>query len=371
MSTLDVRSHANLLTEDLPAPVRRLLVVVPAHNEGTQIGATIEALQHQSLVPDLIVVAADNCTDETVEVALSFEGVRVVETVDNVHKKGGALNQVIELLTEEGELDASDALLVQDADSVLDHEFLRTAVLRLAEGDVGGVGGTFFGQPGGGLVGMFQRNEYARYARDVGRLKGKVLVLTGTATVFRVGVMQHVALERGSSLPGEQGQVYDTHVLTEDNELTLALMHLGYEIISPLGCRLTTEVMGTWGDLAQQRLRWKRGALENLVDYGFTRITLSYWGRQVLSFLGVIVIFTYLSTLAYSFVAVGHVSLQPIWMAVTAIFVVERVVTVRSRGWIQMAIASTIVIEMIYDLFLQTVQARAFFQAAIGAERKW
>jgi hypothetical protein len=26
---------------------------------------------------------------------------------------------------------------------------------------------------------------------------------------------------------------------------------------------------------------------------------------------------------------------------------------------------------MIYDLFLQAVQARAFFQAAIGAERKW
>jgi cellulose synthase/poly-beta-1,6-N-acetylglucosamine synthase-like glycosyltransferase len=371
MTNIAARSRAQLLTQDLPAPVGRLLVVVPAHNEGGQIGQTIDALQNQTLAPDLIVVAADNCTDDTVEVAESFPGVRVVETVDNVHKKGGALNQVIELLDAQGELQTADALLVQDADSVLDADFLRTAVLRLAQGDVGGVGGTFFGQAGGGLVGMFQRNEYARYARDVGRLKGKVLVLTGTATVFRVGVLQHVASERGHSLPGEQGQVYDTHVLTEDNELTLALMHLGYEIISPLGCRLTTEVMGTWSDLAQQRLRWKRGALENLVDYGFTRITLSYWGRQLLSLLGVLVIFTYLTTIVYSLAVVGHITIQPIWMAVTAIFVVERVVTVRSRGLLQMAIASTIVIEMIYDLFLQAVQARAFFQAAIGAERKW
>jgi cellulose synthase/poly-beta-1,6-N-acetylglucosamine synthase-like glycosyltransferase len=368
--TVALATHALELTRDLAAPVTRLLAVVPAHNEGSQIGMTIEALQNQSLRPDLIVVAADNCTDDTVEVASSYPGVRVVRTVDNVHKKGGALNQIIDLLQEEGELTTSDALLVQDADSVLDAQFLRTAVLRLAQGDVGGVGGTFFGQEGGGLVGMFQRNEYARYARDVGRLKGKVLVLTGTATVFRVGVMMHVAEERGRSLPGEPGQVYDTHVLTEDNELTLALLHLGYRIISPLGCRLTTEVMPTWRQLAQQRLRWKRGALENLVDYGFTRVTLMYWARQLLSLIGVIVIFLYLSTVAYSFV-VGALSLQPVWMAVTAIFMVERVVTVRSRGWKHMALASVIVIEMVYDIFLQAVQARAFFQAAIGAERTW
>jgi cellulose synthase/poly-beta-1,6-N-acetylglucosamine synthase-like glycosyltransferase len=146
---------------------------------------------------------------------------------------------------------------------------------------------------------------------------------------------------------------------------------MGYRIISPLGCRLTTEVMPTWRQLAQQRLRWKRGALENLVDYGFTKVTLHYWARQVLSLIGVVVIFLYLSTVIYSLAVVGSITLQPLWMAVTAIFMVERVVTVRSRGWKQMALASVIVVEMIYDVFLQAVQARAFFQAAIGAERKW
>jgi cellulose synthase/poly-beta-1,6-N-acetylglucosamine synthase-like glycosyltransferase len=371
MTTTAIVTPAYALTRKEPAPVRRLLVVVPAHNEGGQIAATIAGLKSQTLPPDMIVVAADNCTDDTVDIARGFDGVRVIETVGNSHKKAGALNQVIDLLHDEGALGTSDALLVQDADSVLEEDFLRTAVLRLAKGDVGGVGGTFYGQPGGGLVGMFQRNEYARYARDVARLKGKVLVLTGTATVFRVGVMLHVAQQRGTELPGERGQVYDTHVLTEDNELTLALMHLGYEIISPLGCRLSTEVMPTWRELAQQRLRWKRGALENLVDYGFTRITLSYWGRQLLSLIGVVVIFTYLSTIAYSLLVQGSVSIQPIWMAVTAVFVVERVVTVKSRGWAQMALASVIVVEMIYDVFLQAVQARAFVQAALGAERTW
>src|SRR5262249_52129301 len=170
------------------------------------------------------------------------------------------------------------------------------------------------------FVGMLQRNEYARYARDVARLGGKVLVLTGTATLFSAQTLRHVIRARvAGELPGGPA-VYDTHVLTEDNQLTLALLHLGYEAVSPPGCRLTTEVMETWGELYRQRLRWKRGALENLRDYGLTRITLPYWGRQLWTFVGVFVTAAYFSTLALSIVVGHHLELHPLWLAVTAIF---------------------------------------------------
>ncbi len=49
---------------------------------------------------------------------------------------------------------------------------------------------------------------------------------------------------------------------------------------------------------------------------------------------------------------------------------VERVVTVRQRGKVQMALAA-IVVEMVFDVFLQLVQARAFWQAAWRKESKW
>jgi poly-beta-1,6-N-acetyl-D-glucosamine synthase len=81
-------------------------------------------------------------------------------------------------------------------------------------------------------------------------------------------------------LPGGAAQVYDTSVLTEDNELTLALLHLGYKVVSPKGCRLTTEVMEPWRDLYRQRLRWKRGPIETLRDYGLTRVTARYRGGR-------------------------------------------------------------------------------------------
>jgi cellulose synthase/poly-beta-1,6-N-acetylglucosamine synthase-like glycosyltransferase len=356
----------------MPRPVGQLVALVPAHNEAGQIGRTIESLRAQSLPPDRILVIADNCTDGTVAIASSFDGVEVMQTVGNAHKKAGGLNQALDLLRERGDLDPADALLVMDADSALEPEFLQTAVRRLAHGDVGAVGGTFYGMPGGGLVGMFQRNEYARYARDVGNLQGNVLVLTGTATVFRYGVLTHVRWARANGVvPGRTDAVYDTHVLTEDNELTLAILHLGYRVVSPLGCRLSTEVMGTWSDLAQQRLRWKRGALENLVEYGWTPITRRYWGRQALGLVGIVVIFAYLASVVWGVVVTGGIAVAPLWLGITAVFALERVVTVRSRGPAQMAVAATIVIEMAYDMFLQFVQARAFIQAATGARKEW
>ncbi|KAB2345304.1 glycosyltransferase family 2 protein [Actinomadura rudentiformis] len=344
----------------------RVTVLIPAHNEAKGITATIASLHLQERLPDHIVVIADNCDDPTADLA-ALCGVEVVVTRDNTYKKAGALNQVLDRLLPH--CGPRDVVMVMDADSSLDSGFIRTGVKYLANG-YAAIGGTFTGKPGGGLVGMFQRNEYARYARDVRRLGGHALVLTGTATLFRASVLQEVVeARRGQRLPGRPS-VYDVRVLTEDNELTLAILHLNFRILCPPGCTLTTEVMTTWGDLFRQRLRWKRGALENLVDYGWTGITRPYWGRQALSLLGIVVIFTYLVTLAIS-LAIGGLRLNPVWIGVTVIFMVERIVSVRRRGPLQMAIAATIWIEMIFDVFLQIAQAKAFWEALFNKERKW
>jgi cellulose synthase/poly-beta-1,6-N-acetylglucosamine synthase-like glycosyltransferase len=76
--------------------------------------------------------------------------------------------------------------------------------------------------------------------------------------VFRADALSAVAGARGSFLPGEQGNVYDTYSLTEDNELTIALKTLGARMISPRQCRVRTELMPTWRDLWHQRQRWQR-----------------------------------------------------------------------------------------------------------------
>lgn len=350
-------------------PGGRLTALIPAHNEALNIAAAIKSLTTQEGPPDRVLVVADNCTDATAEIAVQH-GAEVFVTRDNVHKKAGALNQALDDLLPT--LEDNDLVMVMDADCALDPGFLATARKHLEDPALGGVGGTFRGGPGGGLLGTFQRNEYARYERDVRRLHGRALVLTGTASVFPAGVLREVAQSRAKgTLPDASGShgVYDTAVLTEDNELSLALMHRGYRILAPVGCTLETEVMTTWGDLSRQRLRWKRGALENLFDYGWTPVTRRYWGRQALSLIGAIATLLYVGSLLFALVVGIH--LHPFWLGISLIFVVERIVTVRARGWKQMLLSAPLVIEFIFDFFLQLVQARAFAQAALNSERKW
>jgi biofilm PGA synthesis N-glycosyltransferase PgaC len=347
-----------------------ITVLIPAHDEGDQIAATLAGLHRQTLRPTRVVVVADNCSDDTVAIARAA-GAEVFETVGNTAKKAGALNQawslrfrrVAEGERRDGERRASDRrtrtgpavgperraenrradtdrrgpgdrridptgrpdaadddlVLVQDADSALDEDFLEGAASHVRTDDrLGAVGGTFRGDAGGGLVGHLQRNEYARYARDVRRLEGKCLVVTGTAAMFRAATLRRISEARldGRVPPGDgRGGIYDTTVLTEDNELTFAILHLGYQVLSPTECTLTTEVMPTWRALWNQRLRWKRGAIENCVQYGVTRITWRYWGRQLLTFAGVVVTFLYLGSVAASLLSAGFGS---IWLALAA-----------------------------------------------------
>jgi cellulose synthase/poly-beta-1,6-N-acetylglucosamine synthase-like glycosyltransferase len=361
----------------------QITVLVPAHNEGTPRRRTIRAggsalaplregilgLQAQTNSVDRVIVIADNCTDDTVEIARQ-NGADVFETRDNTDKKAGALNQWLD--EHLSALPPDDLVLVMDADSVLAPDFVANALTYVDQG-YDAVGGVFLGKPGGGLIGMYQRNEYARYARDVARKHGRTLVLTGTATIFTVDALQRVVAGRERGVIPDTGavsHVYDTKALTEDNELTFALLHLGMHIVAPSECRLLTEVMPTWEDLRRQRFRWKRGAIENNRHYGLTRHTLKYHALQWWSGVGIVVTAVYVATLIY-LIAVRQVHLATFWLLITGVYVLERVVTVSARGRWQMALAGLLFVEMPYDITLQIVQAKAFFAALFRTKKSW
>jgi biofilm PGA synthesis N-glycosyltransferase PgaC len=364
-----------------------LTVLIPAHDEEDQIAAVIASVRSQTRPADEIVIIADNCADRTVPLARAL-GVTVVETRGNKHKKAGALNQLLNSILPQAS--DQDRILVMDADSYLDADFVAVASCWLTGngGQVfGGIGGTFRGRrdgqrPARGIrrllrwwVETVQCNEYARYGRDVNRKRGRVLVLTGTATLFNVTALRAVvAARRAGRLPcADPGaaEVYDTNVLTEDNELTLALLHLGWKVRSPRGCTLSTEVMPTWRDLYLQRLRWKRGAMENLRQYGLTKVTAKYWGYQILTFLGVVVTSAYLGSIALGLILDRGIQLRPLWLGITLIFMAERAVTVRARGWRQMLLALALIPEMAFDVFLQATHAKALADSLLGRSRHW
>ncbi len=114
----------------------RFLIVIPAHNEESGIKRTVEsclASDYPSLFFSVVVIA-DNCNDLTG--ALAHEaGARVVERVDDVNRsKGFAIEYLFELLTQSSEMSSLDAIVIVDADTVIDADLLTAFDAALHDG---------------------------------------------------------------------------------------------------------------------------------------------------------------------------------------------------------------------------------------------
>ena len=112
--------------------LRRVAMVIPAHNEATCILQTLHSCKGLTYPQDKykIIVIADNCDDETAEIA-RHEGVRVLERRDLEQKgKGFALAFAFTALLQED----FDTFLVIDADCDIDPQSLTVLNAYLACG---------------------------------------------------------------------------------------------------------------------------------------------------------------------------------------------------------------------------------------------
>jgi biofilm PGA synthesis N-glycosyltransferase PgaC len=314
---------------------------------------------------------ANNCTDSDATcIAARDAGAAVLNLQGIPGKKAGALNEALDQVLPD--LDDHDLILIQDADTVLTPGFVEHAAAAMRR-KVGAVGGVFYGEPGGGFLGQLQRMEYQRYAWEIGRNGDRATVLTGTATLLRVRVLRQIKQARidGRLPDGGTRSYYSLTGLTEDDELTKAVKTLGYRTMSPAACTVTTEVMATLPALWSQRLRWQRGALENLREYGWTKTTAPYFGKQAMMGGGALAFGLYLVFLVLELTVLGGVGISPFWTALGGVFVVEKVVSVWRAGWKARLIAALLIPELAYDVFQHCVFFRALADLAVRREERW
>jgi len=105
-----------------------IVVVVPAHNEEHYIGRTVRSLDAQTYPHELfeVLVVADNCTDDTAAVAGAAGAQVMVRDEPRLRGKGHALRWTIERVL--GRPSPPDALVIVDADSVAEPDFLARLV---------------------------------------------------------------------------------------------------------------------------------------------------------------------------------------------------------------------------------------------------
>ena len=230
----------------------RTAVLIPAHNEGAGILPTIRDVQAQLGLNDRILVVADNCTDDTAAI-VQAAGVEVIVRADPACRgKGYALEFGVRHLG----LNPPDVVVVMDADCRLGENALRLLSDRaMASGRP--VQSLYFmlapenSTPGNGVNVFAWRVK--NWIRPLGlELLGLPTQLFGTGMAFPLGLL----LERdlGNSR------------LAEDTALGIALASAGYPPLFMSEARVHSHFPVSRIGSEQQRQRWEKGHLDNIVD---------------------------------------------------------------------------------------------------------
>jgi cellulose synthase/poly-beta-1,6-N-acetylglucosamine synthase-like glycosyltransferase len=231
-----------------------IAVLVPAHNEGVGIVPTLDVIRAQMKDGDRLLVVADNCSDDTAQVAAA-SGAEVIERNDSAHRgKGYALDYGVRYL----EYSPPDVLIIVDADCMVHADGLETLAYRCM-GQQRPIQALYlmFSPDGAGLKTKVAEFAWAvkNWARAVGYARlGLPCQLMGTGMAFPWAMIQRAELASG-------------HIV-EDLKLGLDFAAAG---AAPKLCTeaLVTSVFPTNAEGTQsQRTRWEHGHLGMMVKDG-------------------------------------------------------------------------------------------------------
>jgi cellulose synthase/poly-beta-1,6-N-acetylglucosamine synthase-like glycosyltransferase len=228
------------------SPSTRFMIVIPAHNEAGVIRATVSRLLAIDYPAHLfsIHIIADHCSDNTAEVA-RHAGAVVHERNEGPRTgKGAALSWVFQRILGK---EQCDAVVIFDADTRVDPEFLRVMDWRLAQGDQVIQGQHVIRNPD---QGWFPALTWAMFLIDnrfqnLGRSNlGWSAKNMGDSICFRVDVLLQLGWGEG---------------LTEDYHLRHRLLLSGIRIAYEPAAIGYGEAPITWSQARAQRARWLRG----------------------------------------------------------------------------------------------------------------
>ncbi|XAS68258.1 glycosyltransferase [Micrococcaceae bacterium Sec5.7] len=314
------------------ASLLTVVVLVPAYNEESSIGATLEGLMLQTRPARQIVVIPNGCTDETAQQAGKYP-VTVMELPRLEHRKSEALNRAWAKYA----FDA-DVVICLDADTVLPPNAIEAWAKEFsAEGSerLGGSSSKFTMQDPG-LLSRLQKAEFATWT-DVALRRGSTSVLAGTGCAINNGVLRKIA----ARVDREGPWVYTSQV--EDFELTYRIRELGYVCQVSPDVRAYTDSMKTIKALWGQRMKWQVGTVEDLLRLGINRLTLRDWGQQAMGLLSTFLKLMWVAVIIAS-LALGMFRIVLFWWLVPILFValdIKRALRIPHHDWKDIALAAS------------------------------
>ena len=243
------------------AELHRYAAIISARNESAVIGRLIRTLKEQDYPSELldVIVVADNCTDNTAEVARSA-GAIVYERFNKVQVgKGYALDYLFKHIFEEQGEDAYDAFFVFDADNIVDPQFVREMNKMYDTGEYSAL--TSYRNSQNFCANWISAGYalwFLRESRFLNRPRTRLGVncaVSGTGFLISADVLR------------EEGG-WNYHLLTEDIEFSIASAVRGRKIGYCGNAIIYDEQPEHFRQSWDQRLRWSKGFYQ--VDAKYT-----------------------------------------------------------------------------------------------------
>lgn len=236
--------------------INRFMMILPAHNEGKVIANLVESLKKLDYPKESydIFVIADNCTDNTAQVARDA-GAIVYERFNAEKKtKGYALQWFLEQKIKENA--PYDALCIFDADNIVDKNFLNAMNKKLCQGEVVVQGYRDIKNPtdnwitAGYAIFYWTMNRFYHLARyNVGLSP----LLNGTGFMVKFDIIKPTG--------------WDTNTLTEDIEFSLKNIIEGRKLGWATDAIVYDEQPTSFKQSWSQRSRWTVGHIQCMQEY--------------------------------------------------------------------------------------------------------
>lgn len=356
--------------------MKKLTVLIPAHNEEKRIEKTLESIFNQSRKADRIVIICDNCTDGTEKILKKYKenGVEVFRTFKNSGKKAGALNQYFK--TQENE----DYILVMDADTLLDGKCIEEGLKKIeSDENLGAVcsraGILKYSEEKSwekSLIWHLQHIEYGQFDAHRVETDGHIKVVHGMAAIFKVEALKDVIEYRKEKFGIENG-VYLENNLVEDYELTLCIKHK-WKVSMAIRMLAWTKVPLSIKELYIQRLRWLRGGVDTLRVHRFDKVTAKDLLNELLFVVIVLqrfIVFTGLILFIYIFRSYRMSKLVALVLIYTYIDSFYRMKYTQKREKKDYILKLLFIPEILYGLFQVFVMIKSLVYSFFNINQEW
>lgn len=258
-----------------PAAFHRYAVIIPARNESQVIGHLIDSLKKQNYPSGLIdlFVIADNCTDQTAQVAREA-GATVFERFDTVRVgKGYALDYAFQEIFARHDR-GYEAFAVFDADNLVDPDFFREMNRRFDAGDRIITSYRNSKNFGSSWVSSASALWYLRESRFLNAARAALhssCLVSGTGFLVARDVF-------------EKNRGWKHHLLTEDIEFSIDSVIEGEKVAFCENAMIYDEQPVSFAQSWTQRLRWAKGFYQVFRHYGkslFGALMKSPRGRRL------------------------------------------------------------------------------------------